>query len=109
MHGHKYISTRISCAITSFIENRAVYEIMCKSIAEQGRQQMTIWRMRIICWIPKATNTYSDYVILIAFTVQQWFYGRASMLHYTYIACIFLNVLSFLCQSELERTVQTDI
>jgi hypothetical protein len=23
------------------------------------RQQMTIWRMRIACWIPKATNTHS--------------------------------------------------
>jgi hypothetical protein len=25
---------------------------------------MTIWRMRIACWIPKATNTHSEYVIL---------------------------------------------
>ena len=27
---------------------------------------MTIWRICIACWIPKATNTYSEYVILIA-------------------------------------------
>ena len=26
---------------------------------------MTIWRMRIACWIPTATNTHSVYVILI--------------------------------------------
>ena len=27
---------------------------------------MTIWRMRIACWIPKATNTrFSEYVIII--------------------------------------------
>jgi hypothetical protein len=29
-------------------------------IVEPGRPQMTIWRMRIACWIPKATNTRSD-------------------------------------------------
>jgi len=30
---------------------------MWKNIIERGRTQMTIWRMRIACWIPKATNT----------------------------------------------------
>jgi len=34
---------------------------------EQGRPQMTIWRMRIACWIPKATNTRTGCVILIVF------------------------------------------
>jgi hypothetical protein len=24
---------------------------------------MTLWRMRIVCWIPKATNTFSEYII----------------------------------------------
>ena len=28
---------------------------------------MTIWRMWIACWIPKATNIHSEYVIPIAF------------------------------------------
>jgi len=28
---------------------------------------MATWGMRIACWIPKATNTHSEYVILIAF------------------------------------------
>ena len=32
-----------------------------------GRPQMTIWRMRIACWIPKATNTHSEYVMLLIF------------------------------------------
>ena len=26
---------------------------------------ITVWRMRIACWIPKATNTHSQYVILL--------------------------------------------
>ena len=30
---------------------------------ERGRPQMTIWRMRIACWISKATDTHSEYVI----------------------------------------------
>ena len=54
-----------------FFENRAVYEIMWKNILQRGRPKMTIWRMRIACWIPKATNTYSEYVIFISFPLQQ--------------------------------------
>ena len=30
---------------------------MWKIIVERGRSQMTIWRMRIACWIAKATDT----------------------------------------------------
>jgi len=55
-----------------FFKNRTVCEIMWKNIVEPGSPQMTIWRMRIACWIPKATNTHSQYVILIAFPMQQW-------------------------------------
>jgi hypothetical protein len=47
---------------------------------------MTVWRMRIACWIPKSTNTLSECVILIAFPLQQWLYKVALMLRYTYIA-----------------------
>ena len=37
-----------------------------KKIVQSDRPQMTTWLMRIACCIPKATNTYSEYVILIA-------------------------------------------
>ena len=50
-----------------FFENHAAYEIMWKNIVEPGRPQKTIWRMRISHWTPRATNTHSEYVILIAF------------------------------------------
>jgi len=43
---------------------------------------MKIWRMRIACWITKATNTHSQYVTLIAFQLQQWLPERASLLRY---------------------------
>jgi hypothetical protein len=49
-----------------------------------------IWHMRLACWITKATNTHSEYVIRIAFPLQQWLHERASMLRYTYIACLVL-------------------
>jgi len=48
-----------------FPENRAVYEIMWENIVERGRPQMTEWRMRTARWIPKATNTHSQYEILL--------------------------------------------
>ena len=55
---------------------------------EPDRPRMkTIWRMRIAYWVTKATNTHSEYVILIAFPLQQWLCERASMLRYTYIDC----------------------
>ena len=44
--------------------------------------------MRIACWITKATKTFSQYAIFIAFPLQQWIRERAPMLRYTYIGCI---------------------
>ena len=68
------IKIHILCSVPFFFfENRAVYERMWKNIVhvERGRPQITIWRMRIACWIPKATNTHSEYEILIYFFLQQ--------------------------------------
>ena len=36
----------------------------------------------------KATNTDSEYVIIIAFPLQQTWHERASMLRYAYVACL---------------------
>ena len=61
---------------------------MWKNIVERGRPQLTVWRMRIIRWILKATYTHSGCVILIAFPLQQWLHERFLLLRYTYIACL---------------------
>jgi len=45
-----------------------------------------VQHMHIACWVPKATNTHLEYVILLAFPLQHWL-QCASLLHYTYIAC----------------------
>ena len=55
------IKAHILLAVT-FLENRAFYEVMWKNIVERGRSQMTVWRMRIACLIPKATNTHTQVV-----------------------------------------------
>jgi len=67
----KKIEAHILCSITSS-ENRAVYEIMWKNVVEPDSAHMTIWRTRISIWIPKARDTHSEYVIRIAFPLQQW-------------------------------------
>ena len=61
---------------------------MWKNTIQTDRPQMTIWRKRTACWIPKATDTHSQYVMLLAFPLQQWLHDRFSMLRYTYIAYI---------------------
>ena len=46
-------------SITFLPQKRDVYEIMWKNIVQPDRPQMAIWRMRIACWITKATGTHS--------------------------------------------------
>jgi hypothetical protein len=55
--------------------------------ARQAQGDNIIRRMRFACWIIKATDTHWEYVIMFAFTPQQWLRERASLLLYTYTAC----------------------
>ena len=52
---------------------------------------MTVWRMCIERYIPKATDTHSEYVILIAFPLQQWLHERALILR-LYVHSISRNI-----------------
>jgi len=71
------IDTHISC----LPENCTAYEIMWKNVVEPDRPQMTIWRMRIACWITKAAETLSDCAMRIAFAQQILLRERASVLN----------------------------
>ena len=62
-----------------------------KNIVQPDMQQITVWRMRIACWIPKTTNIHSEYVALIAFELQQRLHERTSLLCYTYFVCLVLS------------------
>jgi hypothetical protein len=81
--------THVLCSITVsffffssfFFENRAVYEITWKNTVRSDMPQIAIRRMRIACWIPKATNTHTEYVIFIVFPLKQWLQEWASSLH----------------------------
>jgi hypothetical protein len=63
---------------------------MWKNVVEPDRPQMKIWRLRIACLTPKATNTHLEYVTNIAFPLQKLLHGIASMLRAT---CIVLLVI----------------
>jgi len=52
-----------------------------------GNLQRTIWRSRNACWILKATNTHSEYVILTAFPLQQYVHEGACLLR-CYVICL---------------------
>jgi len=53
---------------------------------------MTKSLMHFACWILKATNTHSQYIILIAFPLQQWLHESALVSYYTYIVSVKKNV-----------------
>jgi len=44
---------------------------MWKNIVEQDRPQIAARSMRFACWISKATDTHSEYEILIALPLHQ--------------------------------------
>jgi hypothetical protein len=69
-----------------FRKSCTVCEITWKYILEPDGLQVTIWRMRTACWVPKATNRlWNTYYLLLSNILSR---ERASMLRYTYIACL---------------------
>jgi hypothetical protein len=97
-----------------FPENRTVCEIMSENVADTEGPQMTSQhgtyplraglarlyaRKRLHTPTRSGTHMHArarkhahtgQYVILITFPQQQWFRERASVLRYTYIACLVL-------------------
>jgi hypothetical protein len=53
-----------------FFENPTAYGILWKNIVNPNRPRMIVWCMRVACWIPQATNTVSEYIIIIAFPLN---------------------------------------
>ena len=56
----------------------------------------------------KVTNTPSEYVILIAFPRQQWLHERASLLPYTYTACLVTSSLRSTVFTQWIRILQLE-
>jgi hypothetical protein len=83
------IKTHILCSIIFSFRKYSVYKTTWENIVQWGRPQMTIWRMRIACWTPRAIKPHSEYVILIAFPLQKWLYERAAVLRLCTLSVLF--------------------
>ena len=89
-----------------FFENRTVYEIMWKNSVEQGKPQMTVWHMRIVCWIPKATkkNTHTHGL----YNTRTHFFSTTTTFARTrLIVTLYLNCLSCLIYLKMVNLVET--
>jgi len=78
-------------------ENRAICEITWKNIVEPHRSQVTIWRMRIACWVSKATDTHTLEICNKDIILFHGNDGDANASHcyvYTYISLFFFVNLS---------------
>jgi len=58
-------SKHILCSVRFVFENCSVCEIMWKSTVKSDWLQMILWRIRIACWILKATNTLPEYMTIL--------------------------------------------
>jgi hypothetical protein len=87
------------CSASFIFHVLAVCEVIWGNMVETdrqaGRSQMVIWRMRIACWLTKATDTHSEYVILIALPLQEKLrvqcYIIRTVLHYTYSVTVYVQ------------------
>jgi hypothetical protein len=76
------LETHILYSITFFFKSCP----LLGKVEKQGRAWKTIddkriRRMRILCWVTRATDTRSEYEIHVAFPLQNWLRERACMLH----------------------------
>ena len=104
--------THILCSVTIFSKNPAIYEIMQENMVEPDRPQMIIiiiiilYNMMLVlfsCWIIKATDIHSEYVILNAFSTVVMVCERSSVLRFTCIA--FLVKYAFMQQRFLITSI----
>jgi hypothetical protein len=132
LHGDQYTFFIISCSVLPrmknvsdrssenqntcftfkyvFFENFSFYEIMWKNVVQTHRPQTTIWRMSIAYWITKATNTHSQYAILISLPLQQWLNEHTSMLRYSTLPVLLIACSVFvLLQSSCAQKKKLDI
>ena len=86
----KKIKTYILCSVAFFLSKVVPFMRTYKVYdwAREAALDNTTRRMHIACWIAKATDTHSEYVILIVFLRQQWLRESVLKLRYMYIAGI---------------------
>jgi len=92
-----------------FFGNFTVYEIFWKNIVKPYMPRVTIWRMRIACWITESKNTHSECVKFMAFPLQQSLNEHHSVLRYNYTTCVarFIHSLFYSCVRKDHKTYST--
>jgi len=87
------IKTYILCLIT--FSRKPCHLLDCVEKydrAWQAAQDDIVWRLYISCWIKRATDEHSEFLILIAFLRQRWLSECASVLRYITL-CLLLEML----------------
>jgi len=93
-----------SGSITSF-SNIVLFMRYVEKYLEPDRPKMTIWCMHIACWMPKATNTHSEYVILIVVPLQERLHEHVLVLLYTYVTCLVYFIFAFFGLQTVTRNI----
>jgi hypothetical protein len=85
------IKISILCLTYTFQKSRRLYNVEKYGTTRQAKDDTIKGDVRCPCWITEATETHSEYVILLVFAQQQWLRGLASMLslYVRGIACLF--------------------
>jgi hypothetical protein len=102
------IKTQILCLV-NFSQNHVHNLEKCCKVG-WATVDTKIRRMLFACWITKATNTHSEYVIFIDCPLQQWLRERTWMLHYTILPVFFYlknSLLLFIVSGQLKNTCLT--
>jgi hypothetical protein len=72
-----------------FIRKSCLFKIMWKNIVESNRTQMKIWRMCILGYIPKSTNTQPQHTQhLLLFHCNNGCKNASQCYIYTYFDCL---------------------
>jgi len=85
-------SKHILCFINFFFRKYCrLWDNVKTNIVEQGRPEMTVWRMCIACWMPKATGTRAEYVIhkLLSHGINGYVITCSSVISF-YVICLLL-------------------
>ena len=101
------IKTHILCSTTSFQKPCHWQDNVEKcGRAKQATDDNITLCMHFARWITKATDTHSEYVILIAFPLQQWLL-QWSPCHVIHTLPLFIknviNRMAYLCETMLQK------
>jgi hypothetical protein len=102
------IKTHILCSVTFFRKSYRLWDNVEKYGGERGAtNDVTIWRIRVACWVGRATCTYAcahahSPGYPHTFPRQQWS-AKASLLRYRCIAALVIKPPSFCVRCWFKR------